>query len=585
MIKKITNLVICSFYTSEDYYVKSAEKMRARLNEIGVTYCIKRIEKPINLDWADICRKKIPFMNEICSDYPHAKVLWIDIDSEILYLPKFIRYSTADLIGFQRGDDLPINIGYSNYERFWQPGFFGIGTSKRARDFIAYAAHIENQREFKATDDYFLEEAWQEKMGALNFQIIPSCMTNKKNKFGDDPVFYIRGDSGNVPNFIKKVKQHEMGVIKSIKDNFKRKIKKYLLLILKEKNTHIVIDFIKSVNSRLRIIFQSKNKRINLSQFNEIKNAFIRKDFKQFENKKKVFLNFHKFNRVQRKIIDNIESQKSYLVPIEENNKEPIRLGWWNDPGMGNFGDWLSPYIIKKKTNFKVELYNLLKSPRQKHLIGIGSIGKFTNPYSIVFGTGISNLKTTLNKQSDYVSLRGPLTAKALLKSGGPRIDNYGDPGLLLSKYLPIKIPSKTNNKVALVRHYIHHELPIIKDTCVDEYNILTGSPKKIEGLINCLKNYDYVVTSAMHIMIICHTYGIPVKLIKFDWPRVKGDGIKYIDYCEGAEVEVVEPQDSSIDIRKLIDEKNVRKIKVKDVVIDRINTALNIAIKKYTNQ
>jgi hypothetical protein len=74
-------------------------------------------------------------------------VFWIDIDCRISYLPDYIANSTADLIGFQRSFGSPLQIGYGNRTRFWEPSFWGIGTSPQARKLIVDADELEKRAE------------------------------------------------------------------------------------------------------------------------------------------------------------------------------------------------------------------------------------------------------------------------------------------------------------------------------------------------------------------------------------------------------------------------------------------------------
>ena len=96
-------VVICSFYTGDDYYRTSADALRSDLDRLGLRSVIEEIEKPDGTDWADICRKKIPFVARVCESHPNDRVFWIDVDCRLLDIPDYVRNSTADLLGFQRG--------------------------------------------------------------------------------------------------------------------------------------------------------------------------------------------------------------------------------------------------------------------------------------------------------------------------------------------------------------------------------------------------------------------------------------------------------------------------------------------------
>ncbi len=151
-------IVVCSFYTADDYYREHGERLRANLERLGVELEVREIEKKPGEDWAAICRKKVPFLAEMCLKYPDHKVFWMDVDCILLDLPDYIANSTADIIGFQRGYGSPTSIGYEKRTRFWEPSIWGVNSTPQARKMIADAAAIELTYEGAATDDYFMED-------------------------------------------------------------------------------------------------------------------------------------------------------------------------------------------------------------------------------------------------------------------------------------------------------------------------------------------------------------------------------------------------------------------------------------------
>jgi hypothetical protein len=205
----LDGIVICSFYTGDDYYRSSADALRSDLDRLGVPSVLEEIEKPDGTDWADICRKKIPFLARVCESHPNDRVFWIDVDCRLLDIPDYVRNSTADLLGFQRGFGSPLTIGYGRRTRFWEPTFLGINSTPGGRDFIAEAARREASSETKATDDYFFEEAWRAKADNLTFQILPSpAIVGRGTPDGTVSPFFVFGSSGNVSEFKGKVAQH-----------------------------------------------------------------------------------------------------------------------------------------------------------------------------------------------------------------------------------------------------------------------------------------------------------------------------------------------------------------------------------------
>ena len=140
---KISNAIVCSFFTSDDYYKSHGARLKANLEEIGVAVDLREITKKEGEDWAAICRKKVGFIAEVCAANPDKKVFWIDVDCELFSIPDFILNSTADIIGFQRGFSNPNKIGYENRGRFWEPCFWGINNTPQARKMIQAAADFE----------------------------------------------------------------------------------------------------------------------------------------------------------------------------------------------------------------------------------------------------------------------------------------------------------------------------------------------------------------------------------------------------------------------------------------------------------
>jgi len=212
----------------------------------------------------------------------------------------------------------------------------------------------------------------------------------------------------------------------------------------------------------------------------------------------------------------------------------------------------LSPLVISNLCDHPLTYVSPTAKRASAHLVGIGSIGRFIRPESIVVGTGVSSTDYLLDRAGTYHSLRGPITAKLLRESGGPSVESFGDPGLLLSRVLPIK-RDVTNGRLAFIRHYTHAKRPIALPDDVDELSVLMSKPGDIQGFLARINEYDGVVTSAMHVMIACHSYGIPCALVGFEGyeTAVHGTGLKYRDYSIGAELESVwEPMVISFNLK-----------------------------------
>ena len=166
--------VICSFHTTDDYYAGHAAELRGQLDGLGLAYQLLEVDRTDGEDWADVTRRKIGFIRDACQEHPDAMVFWIDVDCRITHLPDYVRDSTADIIGFQRSFRSPLQIGYHNRTRFWEPSFWGVNATAQGRKLIDDAFALEQRSDIKATDDYFLEEAWRANAAHLTFQMLPS---------------------------------------------------------------------------------------------------------------------------------------------------------------------------------------------------------------------------------------------------------------------------------------------------------------------------------------------------------------------------------------------------------------------------
>jgi hypothetical protein len=543
MAKQVaTNAIVCSFYTADDYYRSHGARLKANLESLGIPYELREIAKQPGEDWADICRKKVAFIAEVCAANPDKKVFWTDVDCEIFSIPDFILNSTADIIGFQRGFSNPIRIGYENRGRFWEPCFWGINTTEQARSMVAAAAEFESVATVKATDDFFFEAAWRAVSPNMTFQIIPSnCAVDKgRGSLEGHEVFFRFGSSGQVDNFKNKVVQH--------KGNNKKKfgLKKELLKfaqVVEEKLPEDLSNKARSIVDASGVTgFLTGKKHQNVSSkiIGEIVAAGKAGDSAKFNSS---LAELQSSSLPTRNESAAIKAASSYLSYSSKPSDKKIYLSWWENPYPGNYGDWLTPYIFSHYTENRIIFQGLTSRAIKKHIVSLGSVGRFIKNNSVVVGTGVSSFKYPLNTKADYVSVRGPHTAELLLQSGGPKIESFGDPGVVLSKILPVA-RGKTNGRVALVRHHTHLQAPVVLPNNFDELSVLLSHPNDIVSFIKKLNEYDSVVTSAMHVLITCHSYGIPCALVVFKGfeEYVHGDGIKYLDYALGAGVKAVSP-------------------------------------------
>ena len=575
------DLIVCSFYTPDDYYSSHAKALRAQLDRLGISHELLELTKAPGEDWADTTRRKIGFIKSVCDKNPTKKVFWVDIDCRINYLPDYIANSTADLIGFQRSFGSPLQIGYGNRTRFWEPSFWGLGTSPQARKLIADAFELEQRAEVKATDDYFLEEAWRANAKHLTFQMIPSTDIVRERaplELGQRQPFFVFGSSGNVAEFKNKVVQHGGGKQVGLKKKALQQAKKL------ERN---LPDSIRRPLRRLAdasgvtgVLTAGQARSIDPDRakaMGEILGGAIKGDLELYDAAK---TRFDKKYIASQGELANMEAAETFARYSGIESGKTLRLTWWAKPFPGNFGDWLSPLIVSHYSKAKIIIQSPTKPTGKKHLIALGSIGRFIQSSAVVLGTGISTDDVQLSRKATYVSVRGPLTAGALKASKGPEVTAFGDPGIVISKIFPVK-RNKSNGRGVLVRHFSHSSANLKLPSKVDELSVMMSRPQDIEDFVHKLNEYDYVITSAMHVMITCHSYGIPCALVTFEGyeENVHGSGIKYEDYALGAGVEVMNPVVLPTDLSKTNLKKLTKTIKVSSKKIKEVESHIKQAI------
>lgn len=584
-----SDIVVCSFHSDDEYYRGHANILRSNLSELGIAYEIEEIHTEPDEDWADVCRKKVAIINRVCEENPQKRVFWIDVDCTLLDFPSYVGDFSADFIGFQRGFSDPSMIGYAHKSRFWEPCFFGINTSPGGRKFIADAAALERTSPAKATDDFFFEESWRANGAAMSFQVIPSQAVLGRNTDAR-AAFFSFGSSGNVAEFKGKVVQHASSN-PTTSQHFRK------LALSGAKRVEKMLSSVSApATQRVRRLADSVGVTHLLTQGSGITGGtskhrtrllgqtIVAAQQGREEVADQLTLQIESSGITTAAELSTLRAAKSFATYMRGSDSvTPIPVSWWARPFPGNFGDWLGPLLVRDSSQRPVRYIGPTAPHTDPHLFTVGSIGRFIKRSSIVVGTGLSTLDTELNPHADYVSVRGPLTAQRVRESGGPGVQSFGDPGVLLSRFIPVE-RTNTNGRIALVRHFTHAGLPLRFSDEWDELSVMMSHPDEIAQFVAKLNQYDAVVTSAMHVMIVCHSYGIPCALISFTGfeSSVHGTGIKYRDYSLGAGLDAVhEPTPVPLDLRKVNFDDLIRSTQVSKEKLDEVTEALNLGINK----
>jgi hypothetical protein len=144
-----------------------------------------------------------------------------------------------------------------------------------------------------------------------------------------------------------------------------------------------------------------------------------------------------------------------------------------------------------------------------------------------------------------------------------------------------------TNGRTAFVRHHSHRRVPVLLPDGYDELSVHMSHPDEIRTFVETLATYDTVVTSAMHVLVACQSYGIPCALVTFDGATdaVHGSGIKYDDYSRGVGLPPLKPAVVSPDLRRSDIDAVTTQALISDDKLDEIEASVQEALARYRNR
>ncbi len=210
-------------------------------------------------------------------------------------------------------------------------------------------------------------------------------------------------------------------------------------------------------------------------------------------------------------------------------------LYWWKaKPNIGDatskpIVEWMLGYKIKwsTKLTWKNEIKRILReliinrkfvslekplSPNVKVLYAVGSIIDDLESNAIIWGSGLGRSYSRIKGRPIIWAVRGYLTLKNLPLYYDKSKIAIGDPALLL----PLVFPKKRNipkYDVGLVPHFEDYDY--IKNKYGDRYKIIDVRTTDVSSFIDELINCKYILSTAMHPIIISHSYGIPALWIR----------------------------------------------------------------------
>ncbi|WP_104103984.1 polysaccharide pyruvyl transferase family protein [Arthrobacter sp. 08Y14] len=227
-----------------------------------------------------------------------------------------------------------------------------------------------------------------------------------------------------------------------------------------------------------------------------------------------------------------------------------INALWWDKKP--NFGDAIGPWLISKIAN---------KSPINGHgrklssppLMTVGSIlNLIERDETVVWGTGLMGPLSDAAVQQlstfENVSVRavrGRLTRDEVVEKLGWEVPEvFGDPGLLLPRFLPIPKGREQKDLVAVVPHYLHMDyFKQLESNSVRVLDVQDG----LERVVRQIATARVCLSTSLHGVIIAQAYGVPWVWVRVEDHKLGGDTFKFEDFFSTLDVSAVR----SVDVAK----------------------------------
>jgi pyruvyltransferase len=227
---------------------------------------------------------------------------------------------------------------------------------------------------------------------------------------------------------------------------------------------------------------------------------------------------------------------------------DSVRTYWWNQKE--NFGDALTPFILKNLTRRKVEW----AQHDEAELFCIGSLFRLISDRSsqspfnsnrplYVWGTGVmtpNHIKAAdfnFFKSVNIRAVRGPLTSKLIDPHSSSSIA-LGDPGLLIPEIFQPKRFNFFKSRIGLV---LHHSQKLSDDILfkIQKQNIkikiIYTDTNDIYSVLNKIARCQIILSSSLHGLIAADALNIPNTWINTGGIHVN-PRFKFYDYALGVQ-------------------------------------------------
>jgi len=300
---------------------------------------------------------------------------------------------------------------------------------------------------------------------------------------------------------------------------------------------------------------------------------------------------FYKFdkNNALRVYQSILSMDEDYGLGKQDMSTQSVRAYWWryNYPAELNFGDEMTPYLLKKIWNVKP----IISTFEDARLYGVGSILQQFKEYpgslnaskkKVVWGSGfIENGKDLDGTNIEITAARGRCTLDRIETNKEVPL---GDPGILANRVF--KKAKKQVDRIGVVYHYADEDSDLICRIRNDSQFLIINPLQTPEKVAEDISSCALVLSSSLHGLIFADSYAIPNYWMPLS-KKVRGGDYKFRDYYTSINKELKTVSTKVLDDKKalktLIDDyqpvEDLRKIQ------DRLISALDSKLSMISEE
>lgn len=197
---------------------------------------------------------------------------------------------------------------------------------------------------------------------------------------------------------------------------------------------------------------------------------------------------------------------------------------WWN--AAPNAGDEVTPFLLKALGFTPVHTWK-----DQAEVIACGSVLQILSPdYSgYILGAGLLNrVAVPALPRAQIAAVRGEYTKEAL---GISSLLALGDPGLLISRYLPER--PKHGYRLGIIPHFREKDHPSVLQLRARYRGeiLFIDIQRSIRQVIRQMLTCDAVLSSSLHGLVFADAYGVPSAWYTTQNVLSDDSKFKYLDY------------------------------------------------------